>query len=330
MFMMPRKFDRILEDCLSRMDRGESLIEILSVYPALAESLKPLLLVAMLSRALPQPVPGYTALRQGKNEMLAEIATMQAEGRFLEPKPIQPPRERVLDRWARSLKRLQPAYRFATLSVVLILAGGFFTLSASASGLAEDVFSTLFFSFEQIGDLLMVRPIPGKSLPDNTIFSSNYGLPDSPDNQAGNYKTLNLDGGKNDKNSTDLFESVDITQIQTRRYTFVDSPEEEFILDEAVIEDEVIQDIDEKDLEEEEKEDEKDLEKEEKEDEKDLEKEEKEEEKEAKEDEKEAEKEEKEDEKEADKAAKEDEKEADKADKDAEKEDKEDEKDKDK
>ena len=317
--MMPRKFDRILEDCLSRMDRGESLIEILSVYPALAESLKPLLLVAMLSRALPQPVPGYTALRLGKNEMLAEMATMQAEGRFLEPKPIQPPRERVLDRWARSLKRLQPVYRFATLSVVLILAGGFFTLSASASGLAEDVFNTLFFSFEQIGDLLMVRPNPAKSLGDNTIFSSNYGLPDSQDNQAGIYKTLNFDGGKNDKNGTDLFGSVDITLLQTRRYTFVDSPDEEIILDEAVIEDLEIQDIDEKDLEEEEQDDEIDLEKEEKEDEKDLEKEEKEDEKEVKEDEKEAEKEEKEDEKEADKA-----------DKVAEKDDKEEEKDKDK
>ena len=269
--MMPRKFDRIVEDCLSRMDRGESLIEILSVHPASAEELKPLLLVAMLSRALPQPVPGYTALRQGKNELLAEMATMEAEGLFLEPKPIQPPRERVLDRWARSLKRLQPAYRFATLSVVLILAGGFFTLSASASGLAGDVLDTLFFSFEQIGELLMVRPVPAKSLADNPIFSSDYGLPDSPDNQGGNYKTWNFDGGKKDKNRTDLFESVDITQLQTRRYTYVNSPEEEFMRDEAVVDDQEIQVIDEKDLEEEEKEEEKDLEEEEKEEEKDLE-----------------------------------------------------------
>ena len=156
--MMPGKFDRILEDCLSRMDRGESLIEILSVYPTLADRLKPLLLVAMLSRALPRPVPGYTALRLGKNEMLAEMASMRANGSFLEPKPIQLPRERVLDRWTRALKRLQPAYRLAMLSVVLILAGGFFTLSASASGLADKIMQTLFYSFEQVGDLLMVRP----------------------------------------------------------------------------------------------------------------------------------------------------------------------------
>ncbi len=339
--MMPRKFDRIVEDCLSRMDRGQSLQEILSVYPALAESIKPLLLVAMLSRALPQPVPGYTALRQGKNEMLAEMATMQAEGRFLEPKPIQPPRERVLDRWARSLKRLQPVYRFATLSVVLILAGGFFTLSASASGLAEDVFNTLFFSFEQIGDLLMVRPVPAKSLADNTIFSSDYGLPDSPDNQAGNYKTWNVDGNENEKKNTDLFENVDITQIQTRKHTLttnsnwnagqadevMELDQKQVTYDKGVEEEEQ---EDEKAQTREANEDEKDLEKEEKEEEKEAKKEEKEEEKEAKKEEKEEEKEAKEDEKEADKIAKDDEKEADKEAKDAEKEEKEEEKDKDK
>ena len=149
--MIPSNFDRILEECLSRMDRGESLMDILSVFPDLADKIKPLLMVAMLSRAVPQPVPGYTALRVGKNQLLAEMASMQAEGGFLERKPVEPPREGIVDRLARSLKQLQPAYRFAMLSLVVILAGGFFTLSASASGLADNIMQTLFFSFAQVG-----------------------------------------------------------------------------------------------------------------------------------------------------------------------------------
>jgi len=288
--MIPGKFDRILEDCLSRMDRGESLMDILAVYPDLTDKIKPLLMVAMLSRAVPQPVPGYTALRVGKNQLLAEMASMQAEGGFLERKPVAPPRDGIVDRLAKSLKQLQPAYRFAMLSLVVILAGGFFTLSASASGLADNIMQTLFFSFEQVGDLLLVKPSPPKPMGDNPIFSSDYVLPDSPDDYSGDFKGFAAEGGEIDHGS------VDLSQLETRQYTLSDKPAEE-----ADLVDEQVVVIDEKDLEKEEKEDEKDLEKEEK-----------------------------EDEKEADKAEKEDEKEADKAEKDAEKEEKKDEKDKDK
>ena len=288
--MIPGKFDRILEDCLSRMDRGESLMDILAVYPDLTDKIKPLLMVAMLSRAVPQPVPGYTALRVGKNQLLAEMASMQAEGGFLERKPVAPPRDGIVDRLAKSLKQLQPAYRFAMLSLVVILAGGFFTLSASASGLADNIMQTLFFSFEQVGDLLLVKPSPPKPMGDNPIFSSDYVLPDSPDDYSGDFKGFAAEGGEIDHGS------VDLSQLETRQYTLSDKPAEE-----ADLVDEQVVVIEEKDLEKEEKEDEKNLEKEEK-----------------------------EDEKEADKAEKEDEKEADKAEKDAEKEEKEDEKDKDK
>jgi len=186
--MMPRRFDRILDDCLLRMDRGESLMDILAVYPAQAEKLKPLLLVAMLSRALPQPVPGYTALRVGKNQLLAEMASMQAEDSFIKPKPVRPPREGIVDRLARSLKQLQPAYRFAMLSLVVILTGGFFTLSASASGLADNIMQTLYFSFDQVGELFQLGPDSDKSMGEGILFSSDYPLPDSPGNFPGDYK----------------------------------------------------------------------------------------------------------------------------------------------
>ena len=186
--MIPSKFDRILEDCLSRMDRGESLMDILVVYPDLENKIRPLLMVAMLSRAVPQPVPGYTALRVGKNQLLAEMASMQAEGGFLERKPVEPPREGIVDRLARSLKQLQPAYRFAMLSLVVILAGGFFTLSASASGMADNIMQTLFFSFEQMGELFRLGPDSDKSMGEGILLSSEYPLPDSPGNFPGEFK----------------------------------------------------------------------------------------------------------------------------------------------
>jgi len=288
--MMPSKFDRILEDCLSRMDRGESLMDILAVYPDLAGKIKPLLMVAMLSRSVPQPVPGYTALRVGKNQLLAEMASMQAEGGFLERKPAEPPREGFMDRWARALKQLQPAYRFAMLSLVVILAGGFFTLSASASGLADNIMQTLYFSFEQVGDLLLVKHSPPKPMGDNPIFSSDYVLPDSPDNYSGDFKGLVIEDGEKDKNKPDPGGGEVNDRIETRQHTFIDKPADEVDLADVVLDDEQLVVMDEKDLE----------------------------------------KEAKEDEKEADKAEKEDEKAADKAEKDAEKEEKEDEKDKDK
>ncbi len=289
--MIARRFDRILDNCLLRMDRGESLMDILAVFPAHADKLKPLLLVAMLSRALPQPVPGYTALRVGKNQMLAEMASMQAEDSFIKPKPAQPPRERIVDRWIGALKRLQPAYRFAMLSLVVILAGGFFTFSASASGLAENIMQTIFFSFEQVGDLLLVKPSPPKALGENPILASEYDLPGSPPDYSGDFKGLMVEQGEKDKNIPDQLGDEVLAQIETRVYTFGEK-----YFDEA----DLVDDIDEKDLEKEEKEEEKDLEKETKEDEKVADKEAKDDEKQEKEDEKATDKEEKEDEKDKD------------------------------
>jgi hypothetical protein len=298
------------------MDRGESLQEILAAYPAQADRIKPLLMVAMLSRALPQPVPGYTALRMGKNQLLAEMASMQSEDSFIKPKPSKAPRESVVDRLARLLKQLQPAYRFAMVSLVVVLTGGFFTLSASASGLAENIMHTLFFSFEQVSDLLLVSPSPPGIMGDNPIFSGHYHLPDSPDSHSGDLKGLLV--GDGDHGQGDQFGEEFLAQIQTRVYSLTTT----YDVEEVVVEEEVeeIEDVlDEKDLEKEDKEEEKDLEKEEKDEEKDL-----------KEEEKDEEKEDKEEEKAADKAEKESEKAEDKAEKEDLKIEKEDEKDKDK
>ncbi len=299
--MMPSKFDRILEDCLSRMDRGESLLDFLAVYPDLTDKIKPLLMVAMLSRAVPQPVPGYTALRVGKNQLLAEMASVQAEGGFLERKPAALPREGIVDQLARSLKQLRPAYRFATLSLVVILAGGFFTFSASASGLADNIMQTLFFSFEQVGDLLLVKPSPPKPMGENPIFSSDYVLPDAPD-YSGDFNGPAVVGGEKDKNKLDPGYGGVNTRLETRQHTFSGKPAEEADPVNMIIDDEGRDGIDGKDLMKEEKDEEKAA----KDEEKILKEEEKEEEKAAKEEQKEEEKAAKDEEKYKDKKEKKD------------------------
>ncbi len=238
--MMPRKFDRILDDCLSRMDRGESLIDILARYPSQAENLKPLMLAAMLSRAVPQPVPGYTALRVGKNQLLAEMASIQAEGGFLEPEPVQPPREGIVDRWVGSLKLLQPAYRFAMLSLVVVLTGGFFTLSASASGLADNIMNTLYYSFEQVGDLLLVKPAQPKTLGENPIFTSDYSLPDSPPDYSGEFKSLVVEEEEKGKNEHGQQGNEDAAQLRTRQYSLNEKADKRENLEGVVLEGDLV------------------------------------------------------------------------------------------
>jgi hypothetical protein len=294
--MIPRRFDRILDDCLLRMDRGESLMDILAVYPTQAEKIKPLLLVAMLSRALPQPVPGYTALRVGKNQLLAEMASMQAEDSFLKPKPTQLPREGIVDRWIGSLKRLQPAYRFAMLGLVVFLTGGFFTLSASASGLADNIMHALYYSFEQVGDLLLVKPGEPKPLGENPIFSSDYNLPDSPPDYSGGFMSLKLDQDEKDKNKSGQSGEQVLVQIENREYSFAEKYDEPAAAEVVVLFDAVpdqgqVDDINIKDQEKEEKEEEKEAEKAAKEEEKEDQKAEKEAEKDLKKAAKEADKE---------------------------------------
>ena len=97
---------------------------------------------------------------------------------------------------------------------------------------------------------------------ENLIFSSDYFLPESPDDNSGNFKGFVDDGGEKDKDNEDL------SQLETRLYSLSDKPAEEADQVVGVFDDEEVDVIDDKDLEKEEKEEEKDIEKEEKEDEK--------------------------------------------------------------
>ena len=158
--MRGRDIPIIVEDCLQRLDRGESLPDLLADFPAQADQLKPLLLVAMASRAFPVPVPSQTAQRLGRNQMLAEMNRLEIKKAFRK-KPAIPPTSRwigALVRAARSggFTRLSYSYRLAMVSLVLILSGGFFTLNASASSQPGDLLYNLRLGMERAGLTLTV------------------------------------------------------------------------------------------------------------------------------------------------------------------------------
>jgi hypothetical protein len=181
------------------MDRGETLAQILSAYPGLEQQIEPLVLVAMLGRALPPPVPGHTALRLGKNNLLSEMALMEAQGAFLDPVPKKPPTRPVLERWGESTRQLQSAFRFTALSMVVVLAGGFYTLSASASELSDQVIQSLFFNFEGVGDLLRINPEAPGVVGDGVFLKGVYQLPGDPGGDFGGFKAPPIDHGNQDQ-----------------------------------------------------------------------------------------------------------------------------------
>jgi hypothetical protein len=151
------RFDLILEDCLSRIDRGESLPEVVDSYPALESHLEPLLRVALMGRSLPKPVPSSDGFRIGKNIVLAEMNKIQQTNTFRQNR-YNPDLSRLTKRWLGRITRLiqvkrttslTPIYRFAVVGLVLILMGGFLTVNASASSLPGDVLYDLKLGLEQ-------------------------------------------------------------------------------------------------------------------------------------------------------------------------------------
>ncbi|MGB2954758.1 MAG: DUF5667 domain-containing protein [Anaerolineales bacterium] len=151
------KFDLILEDCLSRMDRGESLQDVLDSYPLLNGHLEPLVRAALLGRRLPRPVPSKDGFRTGKNMLLAEMNNMR-QANSSRQKRSSPASSRLAEGWLGSIARLfqlkstaslAPVYRFVVIGLVLVLGGGFLTVNASASSLPGDPLYDLKLGLEQ-------------------------------------------------------------------------------------------------------------------------------------------------------------------------------------
>lgn len=285
--MRGRHFSTILEECLQRLDRGESLPDLLAENPGLVEQLKPLLLVAMASRSFPVPVPSQTAQRLGRNQMLAEMNALEIKKAFRK-KPTIPAASRVLGglvRAARSrgLTQMAFSYRLAMVVLVLALSGGYFTINASASSQPGDLLYSLRLGLLRAGQALSIvheeprgeGDQPLQVPPDPWEFS---GFFLALDDLFGDYPDLG--SGSPDTTTHGFVFTVDSTDQDS------DSPDD--LKEEAKDLIELEKDLreEEKDLKEDEKEAEEDLKEEEKEAEEDL----KDQEKDLKDEEKEAEK----------------------------------------
>jgi hypothetical protein len=135
--MMGQQFARYVEECLHRLDLGEGVQEILADYPEYAERLKPLLLVAMTSRAVPTPIVRQTTRRQGKNRLLADMAQWDQAGFFRE-NPEVPLASRLFGQISdalrtRGITRIAPTIRILAATAVLVFTGSFLTLNATAA-----------------------------------------------------------------------------------------------------------------------------------------------------------------------------------------------------
>jgi len=160
------RFDLILEDCLSRIDRGEKLQDILDSYPKLEGRLEPLVQAALTGRMQPKPVPSSGAIRIGKNTMLAELSALKGKDSHkkketilvTERKPV-----RWLEQFADLILRrtgsgLNPVYRLVIVGIFLLLVGSAFTINASASSLPGDRLYDLKLNLEKVRMVLVFNP----------------------------------------------------------------------------------------------------------------------------------------------------------------------------
>ncbi len=158
--MMGRRFIRIVEECLHRLDRGEYLPDVLADFPAEAERLKPLLLVAMASRSMAIPVPDPTAHKKGREQMLSEmdqVGTGPAQGETPTPARVYSWITKLLNASrARSLIRPTSSYRLAMIALVVIFGAGWFVISASAS--PGVLFKAISNDFQQVLAFLYREP----------------------------------------------------------------------------------------------------------------------------------------------------------------------------
>lgn len=84
---MKRDFERILDECLQQLNRGQADMEsCLARYPEQAAALRPLLQTASLLRAAPAPRPSPAAKAAGRQQLLLAVARRrQAQARYLAP-----------------------------------------------------------------------------------------------------------------------------------------------------------------------------------------------------------------------------------------------------
>jgi hypothetical protein len=310
--MKNRYFSILIEECLQRLDQGESLPDLLADFPDQAQQLQPLLLVAMATRSFPLPSPRQTAQRLGRNQMLAEMNRLEIKKAFRKKAAI-PQTSQLIGSLASALRaggfnRLAYSYRLASVFLVLIMTGGFYTLNASASSQPGDFLYTLKLRLEGAGlvvsyaeESFLHPPQPWEF---GQVFWALEGIPPFFTDQETGSTQADLDGGVDQETEKELKEAEKDAAQDLREI-------EKEIADAEKEADKDLKEI-EKEISEADKEEDQESKEADKEEEQDL----KEEEKESAEDDKEEDKEESEADKEEDKETKEADKETRKAEKD--------------
>ncbi|MDD5093288.1 MAG: DUF4382 domain-containing protein [Dehalococcoidia bacterium] len=82
---MKRAFDQILDECIDRLNGGESVEECLKLYPEFAAELEPLLIAALEFRSGLAFMPSAAAKTKGKESLLREMA--QSHQKLNSPDP---------------------------------------------------------------------------------------------------------------------------------------------------------------------------------------------------------------------------------------------------
>ena len=156
--MLGKKFTDLVEDCLLRLDHGEELLEILADHPDDQERIKPLLLVAMASRAFPIPVPNMSSQRSGKNNLLSEMALLEEQDAFRKTSRI-PSLAHVTGKIISSIRstgltRPIPKFRLFMVGLIMVFGAGFFTLNASAGGYPGEFVDFFSSRFQKVLQML--------------------------------------------------------------------------------------------------------------------------------------------------------------------------------
>lgn len=155
---MNSDFAWVLEDCLRRLDSGQSMQECLAAYPDQAEGLQPMLLVAGRIRAAPAPQPRPEAIHRGRERMLAAARANFARNSFVQPVSSAAfPRYSV--RIFTSLKALlfgketygmKFALRLAIDLLLILIVGSVLTVNASARSLPGDPLYSVKRTWEEV------------------------------------------------------------------------------------------------------------------------------------------------------------------------------------
>ena len=139
-------FELILEECLSALEGGASLDEVLKKYSDHQQALIPLLQAAEKCRKFANPATSEMAIQKGRQQLLAETARLTRKNHFLK-NGTKSGIFRYAQRWKqflgnllviKEINNMKLVSRLALYALVTVLVAGFFTVNASASSLPGD------------------------------------------------------------------------------------------------------------------------------------------------------------------------------------------------